>query len=103
MIMYLSMFDVLSIFLHFICMYMFMGLVSRMFDVQNRPLHRSEGQGCYNIGELDKHIEKLVKDPTDTTPIQNLLKEKDKKITTLKQNIKMYVTKHVQTIEILVV
>ena len=33
MIMHISMFDVLSIFLHFICMYMFMGLVSRMFGV----------------------------------------------------------------------
>ena len=33
MIMHLSMFDVLSIFLHFICMYMFMGLVARMFSI----------------------------------------------------------------------
>ena len=33
MIMHLSMFDVLSIFLQFICMYMFMGLVARMFGV----------------------------------------------------------------------
>ena len=33
MIMDLSMFDVLSIFLQFICMYMFMGLVARMFGV----------------------------------------------------------------------
>ena len=33
MIMHLSMFDALSIFLQFICMYMFMGLVARMFGV----------------------------------------------------------------------
>ena len=33
MITHLSMFDVLSIYLHFICMYMFMGLVSWMFGV----------------------------------------------------------------------
>ena len=33
MIMHLSMFDVLSIYLHFICMYMFMGLVAQMFGV----------------------------------------------------------------------
>ena len=33
MIMHLSMFDVLIIFLHFICRYMFMGLVSRMSGV----------------------------------------------------------------------
>ena len=33
MIMHLSMLDVLSIFFQFICMYMFMGLVSLMFGV----------------------------------------------------------------------
>ena len=33
MIMHLSMFYGLSIFLQFICMYMFMGLVARMFGV----------------------------------------------------------------------
>ena len=33
MIMHLSMFDVLRIYLHFICMYMFMGLVAQMFGV----------------------------------------------------------------------
>ena len=33
MIMHLSMFDVLSILLQFICMYMFMGILARMFSV----------------------------------------------------------------------
>ena len=33
MIIQVSMFDVLKILLHFICMYMFMGLVSQMFGV----------------------------------------------------------------------
>ena len=53
------------------------------------------------IDELEQKIENLVKDRTDPTLVQDLLKEKDKEITTLRQKLKMTMTEHVKTTEML--